>query len=395
LRRENLLLLIYSPDSFSGGIDWVDKRLNEDGGVRIKKVFFFTNERLVEEVDDYECVFRLGVLEGDYYVIDKEILGLSFDLRIHSSCNIAPKMFIAKRGLSVFRNLDSVLSEPIVIGESDNSSIPESEFKTLLRQFPSQTELDHYVRSRITRILKDYFETTTDAQSKFEAYLNKRSTVRREAREPLSKEYEIEKFEFIRDELKEMLKSPDAYSEKDWQERIVHFLLLLFPKYIAVLENLHIKDFYSNPNKATDRYIDLTLVDVNGHIDIIEIKRPFVNCLVSKGKYRGNFTPKKELSGSVMQVEKYIFHLSKWGRAGEKEIHKKREMELPKDLALRVTNPKGMILLGREKDLDEDQLFDFEFIKRKYSNIIDIMTYDDLLRRLHNIIEMLSKQEIE
>ena len=83
--------------------------------------------------------------------------------------------------------------------------------------------------------------------------------------------------------------------------------------------------------------------------------------------------------------------LSKWGRDGEKEICLKRQKELPKDLALRITNPKGIIILGRENDLKDDQLFDFEFIKRKYSNIIDIMTYDDLLRRLNNIIEMLNR----
>ena len=188
-----------------------------------------------------------------------------------------------------------------------------------------------------------------------------------------------------------MLKNSDSYSEKDWQNKILPFLLLLFPKYIAVLDNLHIKDFYSKPNKTTDRFIDLTLVDVNGHIDIIEIKKPFENCIVSKGKYRNNFTPKKELSGAVMQVEKYIFHLSKWGKIGEETISKKRRKELPSDLSLRITNPKGMIILGKEKDLKGDQLFDFEFIKRKYSNIVDIITYDDLLKRLDNIIEMLKR----
>ena len=91
----------------------------------------------------------------------------------------------------------------------------------------------------------------------------------------------------------------------------------MFPKYIAVLENLHVKDFKSDPAKAKNRYIDLTLVDVNGTIDIIEIKKPFSDCLLSRNKYRDSYTPRTELSGTVMQVEKYIFHLSKWGRAGE------------------------------------------------------------------------------
>lgn len=47
------------------------------------------------------------------------------------------------------------------------------------------------------------------------------------------------------------------------------------------------------------------------------------------------------------------------------------------------------LILGRDKDFDDRQKFDFEIIKRKYANIVDIMTYDDLLRRLDNIIAMI------
>ncbi len=50
-----------------------------------------------------------------------------------------------------------------------------------------------------------------------------------------------------------------------------------------------------------------------------------------------------------------------------------------------------MIILGRDVDFAADQKFDFEIIKRKYANVIDIMTYDDLLRRLDNIISMIQK----
>lgn len=90
-----------------------------------------------------------------------------------------------------------------------------------------------------------------------------------------------------------------------------------------------------------------------------------------------------------MQVEKYMFHLKKWGRDGEKEILKTRKAELHSNFEIKVTNPQAMIILGRDGDFTNDQKFDFEIIKRKYANIIDIMTYDDLLRRLDNIISMI------
>lgn len=72
-----------------------------------------------------------------------------------------------------------------------------------------------------------------------------------------------------------MLADADSYTEKNWQAKILELLLFVFPKYIAVLENVHIKDFYSNPNQVTNRYIDLMLVDANGSVDIIESKSHF------------------------------------------------------------------------------------------------------------------------
>ena len=228
----------------------------------------------------------------------------------------------------------------------------------------------------------------SDEQKKLDNYLNKKRADRSISSIKFIKEYEAKKFEYVREELKQMLKDSESFAERDWQKKVVGFLLLLFPKYVAVLENLQIKDFYSDPAKAKDRFIDLTLVDANGTIDIIEIKKPFANCILSRNKYRDNYTPRTELSGSVMQVEKYVFHLNKWGREGERNILEKRRNELPPVFEIKITNPKAMIILGRDKDFTSDQQFDFEIIKRKYANIIDIMTYDDLLRRLDNIVAM-------
>lgn len=148
-----------------------------------------------------------------------------------------------------------------------------------------------------------------------------------------------------------------------------------------------IKDYYTNPLKTITRYIDLLLVDSNGNVDVIEIKKPFDNCIISKSRYRDNYTPMKELSGTIMQVEKYIFHLNKWGIEGEKALSKRYKGNLPLWFKIRITNPKGIVILGRNNNLSEEQLFDLEIIKRKYSNLVDIITYDDLIHRLENLLE--------
>lgn len=393
IRGEDQLLLEYQPSgNFDQGI--VGHKLETEGEVTIRRTFTFERADLVEptnpeEFDDGERTFVFGVADGAYYRINRRILDIKHDLLLWKQMPLNHKTFIANRDISIFGRIDALVEEPIVVGGDADGAIPLEDFNELLANFPTTTELTHYANARVARVLKDYLGTMSDAQGKLDKLLNKKRSIPATSRIKFLEDYEPRKFEYVRDELQKMLKDAETYSEHDWQKLIVGFLLLIFPKYIAVLKNLQVKDFYSDPAKIKDRYIDLTLVDANGTIDIVEIKKPFANCLLSRNKYRDNYTPRTELSGSVMQVEKYIFHLNKWGRDGEKEILKKRKTELPPNFEIKVTNPQAMIILGRDIDFADDQKFDFEIIKRKYANIVDIMTYDDLLRRLDNIISMI------
>ena len=63
---------------------------------------------------------------------------------------------------------------------------------------------------------------------------------------------------------------------------IIKLILLVFPKYVAVLENVEVADFYSSQQRTTKRRIDLCLVDASGNLDVIEIKRPLNGILVGK-----------------------------------------------------------------------------------------------------------------
>ena len=397
LKQANQLLIQYRPDMSDEG-RWIDERLKNEGTVTLRRVFTFEADDMLNHNPNihsyYTHSFVLGVADKIFYKIDKKILGLKYDLLISKSMEINIKTFVAHRNISIFRKIDDLVDESIVVGGNSENSIPIADFEKLLRNFPNSTELNFYAQARITQTLKDYLGTMSDAQKRLETYLNRKKTIESRSRVSFLRSYESSKFEYIRDELREMLKNADAYEEKAWQKQMVDFLLLIFPKYVAVLRNLHVKDFYSNPRKHTNRYIDFTLVDATGSIDIVEIKKPFDNCLLSAGQYRDNYTPRKELSGSVMQVEKYIFHLSKWGRGGEIDILNKRKFELPPDFKIKITNPKAMIILGRDSNFTDEQKFDFEIMKRKYANIMDILTYDDLLRRLDNIISRIQSVKI-
>ncbi|MEE4464429.1 Shedu immune nuclease family protein, partial [Azotobacter chroococcum] len=306
-------------------------------------------------------------------------------------------IFVAERNVSIFGRLSELLehSDPIVIGGARADAIPKDVFEELLKKFPNTYELDRYADARVHTILSQYLDGMKDARGRYENYLNKNKSLTdiRKIDLDVLKKLEVEKYVLLRDLIKDALATKKEWSEDDWQKLMMSFLLLLFPKYIKVLENVTIHDYYSNPTKKTNRYIDIALVDANGNLDVIEIKKPFDDKILRKNPYRGNSIPTAELSGSIMQAEKYLFHLSKWGVRGEEKITTQFASELPPGMRIRISNPKAIVIVGRDQiggaNMTASQLLDFEIIKRKYANMMDIITYDDLLRRLNNTISAL------
>ncbi|MEV9499774.1 Shedu immune nuclease family protein [Aliarcobacter butzleri] len=383
--HNNMLILQYFP---YGDDKWIQEKFNDNEEIRVGSVFFFNKDNLIEKDEFEEYYFKLGILQNEYYVIDKNILNIKFDLYLDKTLKFNEKLFRLPKGISIFSKIDNILNQQIKIGGNDDESIPIDEFYKLLNEFPTDRELTLYTESRLSNILNNYFSTTTDSQKKLNNYLEKKESFSQISQTNVLKEYEFEKYQFIYDTLKDMLDNTLKYKEKDWQKQILEIILLLYPKYIKAYENVTIKDYYSSPEKVGNRYLDFMLVDTNGYIDIIEIKQPFDKVILNTVKYRDNYTPHKELSGAIVQCEKYLFHLNKWGYNGEKILNsnKKYSTTLPKGLLIKIANPKAIVILGRDKDFTKEQFLDFEIIKRKYSNVIDLLTYDELLRRIDNIL---------
>ena len=198
------------------------------------------------------------------------------------------------------------------------------------------------------------------------------------------RESELHKYKAIYEKLITMLDSENNYNEKQWQAEIIQIILLIFPKYLHAFDEVTITD-----TQNRSRRLDYLLVDSTGNIDIVEIKKPFNSSIVTKRTYRDNYIPMRELSGTVMQIEKYIFYLNKWGKKGEERLTDEFKEKIPQNFNIQITNPSGIIIMGREIGLSKEQLLDFEVIKRKYKNVVDIITYDDLLNRLRLMIEKL------
>ncbi len=391
-QTDSNLLLKYTPQD---GAEWVRDKFEKEQEVTIRRIFNFIQDDIhyPDGIKEYHATFVLGNREKEYFRIDKRILDIKSDLYISTELLITHKTFMAHRDISIFRKIDELIPSTVYIGGEKENSIPIKDFNHLLKIFPTTTEHDHYAQSRISIILEEYFEIPSNPRKKYDRYQQNRQLDKKPITPPELYESELQKYEFIRDTIKENLKKSKNYNEKAWQKLMLEFILLIFPKYIATLENVHIKDFYSDNSKPTNRYIDIALVDASGHLDIIEIKQPFEDCILSSGKYRDNYTPKKELAGSIMQSEQYLFHLNKWGHRGEEAIQLKHQNDIPPNVSIKIVNPKAMVILGRSENFNEKQQFDFEIIKRKYANIIDILTYDDLLFRLDNIIQILRSKK--
>lgn len=400
--KETNVVFRYKADY--GGNSWVRNELKLTGEVNISNVFYFESRDVVspipesdDKIIDFTYSFVFATLEQEYIRISGRVLGIDNDVLIARDIKLVRTLFAAERNISIFSRLSDLLehSNPIFVGGSHKDAIPRIVFEELLDKFPNSYEMNRYAGARVATVLSQYVDGMDDARGRYEKYLNRKLAGNADVRIDLDfiKKQEIQKYILIRDLIKDALINKKEMSEGEWQKLMMSFLLLLFPKYIKIIENVTINDYYSNPGKTTHRFIDIALVDTNGNLDVIEVKKPFDDKILRKSQYRNNSIPTSELSGSIMQAEKYLFHLTKWGIKGEETLTAKYTSDLPPGMSIRISNPKAIIILGRDQisgsGMTGQQILDFEVIKRKYANVMDIITYDDILRRLsHTIVSL-------
>jgi hypothetical protein len=408
IRKESdYLQLVYSyGDSAFSNEDWVINELKKNNYVSIAhRIFhlipeFLTNVSRLDldptrfEEDYPDVVFNIAKLiiveEGNnkdqYYEIYKNVLLKSCRILLHKDINPDISQFIAETNISVFKQIAELVNEDtIIIGGILKNNIPLEEFYELIFNFPTTYEKKLYAQARISSVLRNYFNNVRDSESLYQKYRNKKQSINGANLKKQFEEFEIFKYQTIHNKLSQMLNDEESYNENTWQDELIEIILLMYPKYIAVLKEVPV-----NADDLKQKFLDFLLIDANGNVDIVEIKQPFNHVVMTKNTYRDNYIPLRELSGTVMQVEKYIYFLNRWAKRGEKYLAEKYKTKLPENFEIHITNPKGFIIMGRENNLTQDQKNDFEVVKRKYKNIIDILTYDDLLNRLDIMIKQLS-----
>jgi hypothetical protein len=370
---------------------FVDKQLYENSKIKI-----FEEDNSYLDLDDTQpesFYYIIAEEEGDFFKFDKNILQIDFNLFIQKSININYKLFIKQsfRSVSVFKPFNNFYKKEslYVIKEesavpSNNMSITIKKLEYLIGNIPNDTELIKYTNSRFTSVLKNILEVD-DMEEELKKYVDKKLNYEIKdisAKDQAFKTIDKKKYEAYLIKLESMVANHTSYSEADWQKEILKIFTVINPKYIHIGEKLYLKSFFDNSRMFTD----IVLVDYNGNIDLMEIKKPFEELFYST-LYRKNYIPTKELQGTCMQLQNYLISLEK---TNKKDLNKSKfkKKNIPSHLTLNATMPKGYVLFGLDEQLVSDPKArkDFQILRNMYSNIIDIITYDDLIQRYKNVI---------
>jgi hypothetical protein len=392
-KQGDQLLMRYVPES--GNNDWLVKPLESDADIPLSvRTLFVRREIYRPEIDTEEYVmdacyrFAVGLLVGEYYQIDRRFLGIEYDLFMHRSLKFRRTTFVAATNIPIFRGFNNYGFDRLYIGGEHPDALPSEVFAEMLRQFPNTYELKKYARARVSSMIRNYIPIRADYAADFVRYIERKASTKGSQPRGDFGEYEAGKFSNLIAKIETMLGNTDAYNETEWQNEILQIIQFLYPKYIKAFREAPVWDSLANK----DRSIDFLLVDASGYVDAVEIKKPFAECIVTSNTYRDNHVPMREFSGIIMQLEKYIYHLNRWGQAGEKKLNERYADQLPTEISLKIVNPSGMIIMGRDHNLTAEQRTDFEVIRRKYRHVVEIMTYDDLLRRLKIIQKQFLKE---
>ncbi len=380
------LVMRYVPER--GDDDWLVRPLESEddiplsgGTLHVRREIYRPDLRDGDYEMDARYRFVVGSLENGYYRMDRRFLDIRYDLFLHQALTFQRKTFVAETNIAIFRGFNDYGFTEFRIGGDAPDSLPQAVFEEMLRQFPNTYELKKYARARVSSMIRNYVPMRADFAADYVRYMERKASVQgSQPREDFG-EYEAEKFSDLVDKIEAMLGGAATYTETQWQAEILQVIQFLYPKYIKAFREAPVRDSLANK----DRSIDFLLVDASGYVDAIEIKKPFAECIVTSNTYRDNHVPMRELSGTIMQLEKYLYHLNRWGQAGETKLNERYADKLPAGLSIKIVNPSGMIIMGRDDTLTAEQRNDFEVIRRKYRHVVEIMTYDDLLRRLKTI----------
>jgi hypothetical protein len=276
-----------------------------------------------------------------------------------------------------FSQLHSALSRCIYDNKKDKSLIVDTIFHNLFpRRFKKPLGLT--VPEKTKRLMSQLDESiiehldNTDTQKMIgflEKVLKKRGLSSRQKR-LLFESAKIKVDEIAIDEviskIESMLANP--VSESRWGDYLEKNLFLIDARYVDVIPQLNVQ-------LGGTRKMDFGLIDLQGYLDIFEIKLPSTPLLTSRTD-RGNYCWSSQAIKAMVQAEKYLFNAESKGANLSEDL--RREF----DVAVKVTRPRAVVLIGQKSQLDnENKKQDFRILRSSLKNI-EVILFDELLERM-------------
>ena len=419
-KKDRQLILCYETES-----DWLEEKLEEDQDFQIYKTFSFSKKDLISKDEEssicYDYKFVLGEKDQNYFRIDKEKIGATFDLYIDASLSIDQSWFVTssskrskyqdktgeEKSSSIYGNIlyafknfykhDKLFID--IDSEStfkdDGFHITQSTYKHFVEIFPTATNVKYQTLSIFTKLLKSELDVV-DYEEIYSRYKSREISVRNKEdikTEEICKQEKV-KFIYAKDQLLKSLERSAAgefIHEDEFSKLIAQIFCFLNPKYVKIHTKLNISDY---TGARANCQADLSLIDCEGNIDLIEVKSPqaYPN-LFRKKLYRNHYVPSGELSGAINQLEQYLKCLTKM--TAEEIANKNPALQNEMgEIKLKAVHPKGYIIFGRDAasfngDNVNQKRLDFELIKNTYKDVVDIITFDELVKRFERIISFL------
>ena len=258
--------------------------LNKGDEWRISHSFIVYKKHFrFEDTEQNEIQFCVGTVYDEYTLIDSDVIGTEHKFYFSNAIKLDKRYFVAYRNISILLKIDHVVNQDVYIGGNHAEGyIPVETFELLIKKFPKTAELDYYAHARIATIIKEFYPNAEQHEIKFNKYMERQekrlSSIFSQNVQTVFKKnatIEFQQFKILKHDLIELLNKADSISEHIWQEQIHGLLRLLYPKYIAGIREVVIKGVDRH-----DKRPDFLLVDANGYIDILEIKRPSVQLLL-------------------------------------------------------------------------------------------------------------------
>lgn len=180
----------------------------------------------------------------------------------------------------------------------------------------------------------------------------------------LSAIFEKRQREAALDQFRKMLE--DDVHERDWQKWFETNAWVLGSDFVSVLEDRQID---------TANISDYLVKALDGHLDIVEIKRPSLSFWAGSRDH-DNLIPHTDLVKALVQSQNYIFEL-------EREMNSTKTME--RFGGCPIAKPRALLIHGRSAEWGPDEFRAQRLLNGGLSSV-QILTYDQVLIKAIRII---------